>query len=682
MGSPFLAPVAGLSGVGAIREKALLERGIGRVLDLLLLVPTRYRSVPPPTSRDGLAGGSTVSVVGTVLSARRARQRRGGSFLDLSVDVGGPLRVCFYNRGWLKDKVAKGDRVLVTGRVADDATQLSGMDLWVVASDEHLSQLLRLVIPIHPPVPKVAEGTIRRLVRQALELVDAEPDPLPEDVRERLGLAPLHDSLRRIHEPSIGDDLHRAGERLLFDRLLAQSLAARSASALAAGPAPSLACAEAVRARILERIPFALTPGQASALDEILCDIGKPVAMRRLLLGDVGSGKTAVAAGALLAAVASKTQGLLVAPTDALAGQHHATLARWLAGSRVSLALLSGRVPAAEASKTRQRIAKGAVDLVIGTHAALAAQVRFPRLGLVVFDEQHRFGVMQRLSGRQKAKRPHVLALSATPIPRSLCLALFGELEITRLRGRPGGTRTPETLVATPDRAYEALRAAALRGERGFVVFPSIEGAASPGVEREGRALVGRGGPLAGLRVGFLHGDLPVARQVGEMEAFRNGKVSILVSTVIVEVGLDVPEATVIVIEGAERFGLATLHQLRGRVGRGDRPGTAFLVPANGDSPVAEGSLERLAILERETDGFRIAERDLELRGPGDWCGVRQHGFGGALPIGAHGDARLIEGVEEAAKGILAAGYDPLAPTYFGALGRTLTTRFDPKDAV
>jgi ATP-dependent DNA helicase RecG len=404
--------------------------------------------------------------------------------------------------------------------------------------------------------------------------------------------------------------------------------------------------------------------------------------MRRLLLGDVGSGKTAVAAGALLAAVAAKTQGLLVAPTDALAGQHHATLSRWLGGSQVRLGLLSGRVPASEAAATRGRIALGAVDLVVGTHAALAASVTFRRLGLVVFDEQHRFGVLQRLAGRNKAERPHVLSLSATPIPRSLCLALFGELEITRLAGRPAGTRTPRTRVTGAREGYDALRAAVGRGERGFVVFPSILGEASPGVEREGRGLAAAGGPLAGLPVGFLHGGMPVQEQVEVMDAFRTGSVAVLVSTVIVEVGVDVPEATVIVIEGAERFGLATLHQLRGRVGRGERPGLAFLVPSRQDPRADDPALERLRLLERELDGFRIAEADLALRGPGDWCGVRQHGFGGPLPVGARGDADLVEGVEAAARELSAGSYDPLASSYFAALGRALTTSFDPKDAV
>jgi ATP-dependent DNA helicase RecG len=681
--SPFLTKVASLSGVGGIREAALRARGIESVLDLLLLVPTRYRVVPPPSRRADLAEGLTVSVTGRVLSARRARQRRGGTFLDLSIDVEGPLRVCFYNRGWLKDQVGHGDRVLLTGRVGEGGAMIAGADLWRVESDEDLARLLRLVLPVHPAVPKVAEGTLRRLVRQALDLVAAAPDPLAEPLRTRLGLAPLHESLRRIHEPCAGETLEPAAARLVFDRLLSQALVARAASHAAAGPAPALETPPPVRERIRGRIPFQLTPGQSGALDEILADLAKPVAMRRLLLGDVGSGKTAVAAGAMLAAVAAGYQGLLVAPTDVLAAQHHATLSGWLADSRVRIALLSGRVPKAEAGRIRRALGRGAVDVVVGTHAALAAAVAFPRLGLVVFDEQHRFGVMQRISGRNKAKRPHLLALSATPIPRSLCLALFGELAITRLAGRPGACPVPATRVCDAPTAYGALREAVARGERAFVVFPSIEGSTAPGVEREGRALVSPKGPLAGLEAGFLHGGMPVERQAEVLAAFRSGAVPILVSTVIVEVGLDVPEATVIVVEGADRFGLASLHQLRGRVGRGARPGHAYLVPSRG-TPAAEGarSLERARLLERETDGFKIAEADLLLRGPGDWCGVRQHGFGGPLPIGAGADGKLVASVEVAAEAILGAGYDPSASTYFAALGRAMTARFDPKDAV
>jgi ATP-dependent DNA helicase RecG len=236
--------------------------------------------------------------------------------------------------------------------------------------------------------------------------------------------------------------------------------------------------------------------------------------------------------------------------------------------------------------------------------------------------------------------------------------------------------------VSDPASAYAAVRAAVDRGERAFVVFPSIEGQSSPGVEREGRALFSKTGPLRGVPAGFLHGQIPVERQIEVLAAFRNGSVPVLVATVIVEVGLDVPEATVIVIEGAERFGLATLHQLRGRVGRGSRPGFAYLVPSAAGAEGADRPLERLRLLERVTDGFRIAEADLLLRGPGDWCGVRQHGFGGPLPIGQGRDGGLVQAVDAAAKAILAAGYDPRAKTYFSALGRAMTARFDPKDAV
>jgi ATP-dependent DNA helicase RecG len=333
----------------------------------------------------------------------------------------------------------------------------------------------------------------------------------------------------------------------------------------------------------------------------------------------------------------------------------------------------------------KDALAAGRVDLLIGTHAALAADVRFPRLGLAVFDEQHRFGVLQRLAGRNKAEQPHLLALSATPIPRSLCLGLFGELAITRIEGRPAGRATPVTSISSRDVAYADLRAAVARGERAFVIFPSIASEEAPAIEREGRVLASVKGPLRGLACGVLHGALRGEEQAAAFTAFSSGAVQVLIATVIVEVGIDVPEATIMVVEGAERFGLATLHQLRGRVGRGAKAGRVHLVPSDharegGD---AAARAERLELLERETDGFKIAEADLELRGPGDWCGVRQHGFGGSLPLAAGRDAGFIDEVGATARELIARGYHGRHAEYFSALSAAIGgIRFEPKDAV
>jgi ATP-dependent DNA helicase RecG len=320
---------------------------------------------------------------------------------------------------------------------------------------------------------------------------------------------------------------------------------------------------------------------------------------------------------------------------------------------------------------------------VVGTHSALAGDLALPKLGLAVVDEQHRFGVIQRLEARGKSERPHLLALSATPIPRSLALALFGDLKMTRLLGRPSGRPSPPASTADAATAFASLRAAVARGERAFVIFPSIRAESAPALEREGRALVRRGGPLAGLKVAWLHGALPAAEREASFEAFRTGAASVLVATTLVEVGIDVSEATVMVVVGAERFGLATLHQLRGRVGRGERPGLVHLVVGGTPAEIPRDALERLRRLEEDEDGFRLAEADLALRGPGEICGLRQHGHGGLLPLAAGRDRGFLDAVIFAAEELAARGYDSAIDGYYGRLAAALGgAAFDPPDAL
>ncbi len=681
--SAFLRPIADVRGVGPARLERLTSRGIVTVLDLLLHAPTRYRTAPRLWNGEPFEAGVEWTIRGLVASARRVRQRRGGTFLDLRLKTDhGLVRACFYNRGWLKHRVGAGDSAMVAGRLTSgEAPMLAGTDLWVGIPDADVPSVLAELRPVHPSVPGVPEGTIQNLVSEALGLIAGERDPVDGLGALDLDLPGLEAALRAVHQPATREDAERGGARLLFDRLLATTLSARTA--FAARPAASPIRAEPrIRARIQGRFPFRLTPEQQTALDEILADMEKPIAMRRLLLGDVGSGKTAVATGALLAAIAAGFQGLLVAPTELLASQHHATLTAWLAGSRVRLGFLSARDGRPAMRAVKERIRRGDVDLVIGTHAALAADVEFPRLGLGVVDEQHRFGVMQRLAARRKGAEPHLLAMSATPIPRSLCLALFGELAITRIGARPAGRQTPPTFVSERGDAYADLRSAIARGERAFVVFPSIASKDIPAVERAGRALLRPGAPLSGLRVAFLHGGMDAAAQLSEFGRFQRGDAHVLVATVIVEVGVDVPEATIMIVEGADSFGLASLHQLRGRVGRGAMPARVHLLPSkrtDATSPTAA----RLSMLAREKDGFRIAEADLLMRGPGDWCGLRQHGFGGELPLAAGRDAGILDAVARAAGAMIARGYDPAGHPYLSALASAIGgLRFEPRDAV
>ncbi len=657
------------------------------VLGLLLRAPLRYVAPPPEGDPARVLPGVDYAFVGRVLSARKVRARNGRDFADVLIDGGSvKVRVRFFNRGWFAERVSRGGLVIAWGRAGDGPPgQMNGVGLEPLARPEDAAIVLRRLEPVHPKVPGVAEGTVRRLLKEALAAADRIPDPLSPERRDELALPSLAEALRAVHEPATREEAARGGARLLFDRLLALALAARGACSTT--PAPVFRADVRVRERIAARLPFALTAGQSAALDEILTEMSRPVAMRRLLLGDVGSGKTAVAVGALLAAVASGAQGMLVAPTDVLAMQHFRTLGGWLGGSRVRIASLTARTPRPERTAVVRAVHAGDVDILIGTHAALAEDVAPPRLGLAVVDEQHRFGVLQRLRAREKAERPHLLALSATPIPRSLALALFGDLALTRLVGRPSGRTAPRAIVAPADAAFAALLAAVARGERAFVVYPTIKAESAPAVEREGRRLVRSGGALAGIRTVFLHGAQKSEERDLAFAAFRDGRADVLVCTSIVEVGVDVPEASTMVVVGADRFGLASLHQLRGRVGRGSAEGVVYLVLGGGPeepSPKAKADASaRLILLERETDGLKLAEADLFLRGPGDFCGVRQHGHGGALPLAEGRDRGFLDAAADLAERMVADGYDPAVDPYYPRLSAALGgVRFEPPDAV
>jgi ATP-dependent DNA helicase RecG len=387
------------------------------------------------------------------------------------------------------------------------------------------------------------------------------------------------------------------------------------------------AAPEAVGAA-LRLLPFDLTRSQQRALGEIARDMGRPEPMNRLLQGDVGSGKTAVALYACLVAVANRRQVAFLAPTEILARQHHATISRYLEGSDVRLALLVGSTGAAERKETLEALASGDLDLIVGTHALLEPSVEFASLALVVVDEQHKFGVTQRQSLIRKGIRPDVLVMTATPIPRTLALTAFGDLDVSVIDEMPPGRIPPRTQVLSGGRAaaaYAKVRQEAARGRQAYVVFPLVEESEeidADAAEEGYRRLVQ--GPLPGLRLGLVTGRTPAAEREAAMDAFRAGRLDALVGTTVLEVGVDVPNATVMVVENAERFGLSTLHQLRGRIGRGGTESSCFLV-ARGR--LNEEARSRLAILEATQDGFRIAEEDLRLRGPGEFFGTRQHGM-------------------------------------------------------
>jgi ATP-dependent DNA helicase RecG len=473
----------------------------------------------------------------------------------------------------------------------------------------------------------------------------------------------LDDALQEVHGPTSSDALAEAQRRLSFDELLPmQLLVMRRRLTYQLAAAVPIEVPWTLLAEFRRQLPFPLTGGQQRVFSTLLEDISRPRPMVRLLQGEVGSGKTVVAAMVLLAAVASGGQGAIMAPTEILAEQHFRTLQslyeraapalETALGRSLRLALLSGALSRAERQQTIAAIAAGEVDIVVGTHAVIQSDVEFAHLLLAVVDEQHRFGVSQRVAVRRKGENPHLLVMTATPIPRTLALTLFGDLDISRIDEMPAGRQPVETILLRPlarGQAYDRIRAEVAAGHQVFVICPLVEGSAAV----EARAAVTeyerlRHHELAGLRLALLHGRMRPAEKDAIMRAFADGEHDVLVSTSVVEVGVDVPNATVMVIEGAERFGLAQLHQFRGRVGRGTAAGVCFLIAGN-ESPEA---LERLEAVVRSTNGLDLAEEDLRMRGPGDYVGLRQSGLP-ALQIARLSDLELVERVRRAASSVL-----------------------------
>jgi ATP-dependent DNA helicase RecG len=494
--------------------------------------------------------------------------------------------------------------------------------------DRHQLNTGRLV-PIYGLTEGLSANWLRRVMHQAVtSWAGAAPDFLPERVRQEAQLMSLAAALTQIHFPDGAEQLARAQQRLSFDEFfLLQMGVLGMRRRFRSQAAPALRVEPDMLQPFHQALPFAMTTAQRRALDEIAGDLRTTQPMSRLLQGDVGSGKTAVAAAALWLAVANGAQGALMAPTEILAEQHARSLSQLFAALPVRVLLLTGSLRAAEREAALEAIATGAAHIIVGTHALIQSGVTFHHLALAVVDEQHRFGVEQRTALRQKGQQPHLLVMSATPIPRSLALTVFGDLDVSVLDEMPAGRTPIKTKWLTSsqrERAYDFIRRQAQSGRQAFIIYPLVAGTN----DNEDQAAVEEHVRLQQsifptLRLGLLHGRLPAEEKDAVMRAFGRGEIDVLVATSVVEVGIDVPNATIIMIEGAERFGLAQLHQFRGRVGRGEHPSYCILI-----SDVADGEgVKRLQALEQTVDGFALAQIDLELRGPGDFFGTRQSGL-------------------------------------------------------
>jgi ATP-dependent DNA helicase RecG len=630
--------VAEIAGVGPRRAQQLAQRGLRTIADLLFHLPSRYDDRRAQLRIGDLEVGRRATFSGEVKVAdfgpRRGRTR---TFSAILGDESGVVTLKWFRGGESVAKhVKKGVRLRATGDVRRYrfAKEVIHPEIDLLREGEEAGAAEGLV-PDYPVPEGIPPRTFRRWVAAAVEQYsDLVPSTLPEKLARERKLPPAPEALRRIHRPETDAEpealrLGRTGahERLVLEELylLELGLALRHAERAKEAGVPLRPDAPGVGAAIAA-LPFRLTPAQERAWREIGADLARAHPMNRLLQGDVGSGKTAVAALAAVAAAASGQQAALMAPTELLAEQHARTLRVLASGLRT--ALLTSSVPRAEAEATRAALAAGGVELAIGTHALFQSDVRFARLALVVIDEQHRFGVRERqaLAGRGAGgAHPHVLVMTATPIPRSLALTLYGDLDLSVIDALPPG-RTPARTALLREgegrRVVEQVRETLARGEQVYVVYPLVEEsekvdlrAASEQAERIRAA-------FPDARVDLVHGRQPAAERAAAMARFTGGETKILVSTTVIEVGVDVPNATLMVVEHAERFGLAQLHQLRGRVGRGSRPGACLLV-ARGSS---EDSEARLAALLETTDGFAIADADLRIRGPGEFLGTRQHG--------------------------------------------------------
>jgi ATP-dependent DNA helicase RecG len=652
-------PLQYLKGVGPRRAADLERAGLDTLEDLLYRFPVRYEDRSRLQSIASLKPGRTASIAGRVLSCGVRSTRRPGFkiFEALVGDASGALRVIWLNQPFLRDVFSVGQRAVFFGLAemrGQSALQLTNPQYEILDDEEVETIHTGRIVPIYERTGAVTPKMQRRLVFDALLKLPADlPDPLPEGIRLRLKLPTRYAALHAVHFPPEDapvDGLNRfdtpGQRRLIFEEafLFQLGVMARRQVASAERKPTVVTVDDRIRESARRVLPFRLTAGQKRALKEIVDDMQRARPMNRLLQGDVGAGKTIVALLAALVAMENGLQVAFMAPSEVLAEQHFLNISQLLLNSRFRVALLTGSTATAARRERRAEIEGGAIPLVVGTHALVQGDVRFHRLGLVVIDEQHRFGVLQRAKLREKGLHPDVLVMTATPIPRTLALTVYGDLDVSVIRDLPGG-RSPVRTVAKPESRREAIyqfvRGEIRGGRQVFVVYPLIEEsekidlkAATEMAETLARDV------FPESRVGLLHGRLNADTRERVMRAFAAGELAILVATTVVEVGIDVPNASVMIVEHAERFGLSQLHQLRGRVGRGPHPSSCFLLY---QAPLSDEARQRLTAMTGTTDGFEIAERDLRLRGPGDFFGTRQAGIPTFRMIDLVRDRDLVE---------------------------------------
>jgi len=700
---PLQGPLQYLKGVGPRRAADLQRVGLATVEDLLYRFPTRYEDRGHFQTIASLRPGVAAAVAGEVLSCgiRPTRRPRFKIFEMLVRDRTGSLRAIWFNQPFLKDVFRPHQRVILFGKLelSSHGLQMQGPQYEILegeeggdadvepdgASDAAQTVHTGRIVPIYEKTGHLTAKMQRALVYQALQTLPPQlPDPLPAVVRRRQGLVERRDALEQVHFPAAGVPVAElnafrspAHRRLIFEEffLFQLGILLRKRRADSERKGRAVVVTDATREAVRRVLPFRLTGDQKTAIREIVTDMQRPQPMNRLLQGDVGSGKTIVALMAALVAMENGLQAAFMAPTEILAEQHFFNIRRLLEPSRFRLTLLTGGTPAKKRREILAELSGGSLQMVIGTHALVQEDVAFRELGLAIIDEQHRFGVLQRATLRAKGLHPDVLVMTATPIPRTLALTTYGDLDVSVMREMPPG-RQPISTTARPetrrDEVYAFVRREIEQGRQAYVVYPLVEESAKVDL----RAATEMADHLSNdvfpeFRVALLHGRMKQDAKDRVMGGFVRGEFDILVSTTVIEVGVDVPNATVLVVEHAERFGLSQLHQLRGRVGRGAHRSYCVLLY---QAPLSEQGRDRLKALTESSDGFEIAERDLQLRGPGDFFGTRQSG----MPTLRVGDLLRDHALmEEARREAVAALDDPQqAPELAGLVNSTWERRF------
>ncbi|MHB1329662.1 MAG: ATP-dependent DNA helicase RecG [Gemmatimonadales bacterium] len=644
-----------LKGIGERRAEALARLEIHTARDLLWHLPHRYIDASSVTPIARLEVGADAAAVGTVISKGTLPTKRGlRIFHAVLRDATGAIECVWPGQAFMDRTIQIGQTLLVAGPVRFyHGRQLAPREYIILAEEEDEGDPLAAgrVLPVYPATQGLSHKIIRGLIARHLEtLVGLSAEILPEELRRRFELPPLPEALRAVHQPASSAEAESGRRRLALDELLDLQLMLGRARHVAKRARQGVAfeVKRELTTQLKDSLPWQLTEDQRRAIREITADMTAPDRMHRLLMGDVGTGKTLVALFAMLLAVENDYQAALMAPTELLAEQHHATLTGMLAPLGIAPGLLVGRLTASEKDRVRKQLASGGMRIVVGTHALVQDTVVFQRLGLTVIDEQHRFGVEQRAALMAKGVAPDVLLLSATPIPRSLALTRYGDLDVSVIKERPPGRGTIRTTLRAPsqrDKVLDFVRSECLAGRQAYIVLPVIEETEKADLLAAKTMADSLAGRWDDVEVGLVHGQLKAPQRDEIMRAFREGRTQVLVATTVIEVGIDVPNATTMVIEHPERFGLAQLHQLRGRVGRGGQQSHCILV--------VRVPTERLKAFAATDDGFRIAELDLEERRQGDILGERQSGSAEIRVARFPDDTDLLGQARELAQAII-----------------------------